>query len=88
MGKIYPFLYRMFSRRLECELALNQLHFFSQPKQVMTFFFFFCFFGGGGGGREFLARLCNFRFCCLFVRFRRCGFSFMFASYLFINLHF
>ena len=41
---------------------------------------------GGGRGEEFLACLCNFRFCCLFVRFCRCGFSFMFASYLFAKL--
>ena len=62
----------------------------------MSFFFFFYsryyyyifFLVVGGGGGEFLARLCNFRFCCLFVRFRRCGFSFMFASYLFTSLYF
>ena len=81
----------MFSRRLECELALNQLHFFSQPKRVMSIFFSFfvsviiTILGGKGGG-EILVCLCNFRFCCLFVRFCRCGFSFMFASYLFTKL--
>ena len=60
----------------------------------MSFFFFFSFryyyyiFFGGGEWGEFLACLCNFRFCCLFVRFCRRGFSFMFASYLFTNLYF
>ena len=94
-GKILSLLYRMFSRRLECELALNQLQIFSQPKRAMSFFFLFLFplllffWEGGGGWRgEFLACLCNFCFCCLSVRFCRCGFSFMFASYLFTNLYF
>ena len=67
----------MFSRHLECELALNQLHFFSQPKRVMTFFFFFSFryyyyyiffLGGGGSGGSFLRVYVTFVFAvCLFV---------------------
>ena len=56
----------------------------------MSIFFFFFFvsvnFGGFFGGGEVLAFLCNFRFCCLFVRFCRCGFFFMFALYLFTDL--
>ena len=68
----------MFSRHLECELALNQLHFFSQPKRVMTFFSFFLFviiiiiiiffWGGRGSGGSFLRVYVTFVFAvCLFV---------------------
>ena len=62
----------MFSRRLECELALNQLHIFSQTKRVRSFFFLFLFpllllFLGGRGG-SFLRVYVTFVFVvCLFV---------------------
>ena len=61
----------MFSRRLECELALNQRHIFSHTKRVMSFFLLFLFplfllFWGGRGG--FLRVYVTFVFVvCLFV---------------------
>ena len=64
--------------------------FFLNRNELCQFFFVFVsviiiiIWGGGGG--EFLACLCNFCFCCLLVHFCRCGFSFMFASYLFTKL--
>ena len=74
-GKILSLLYRMFSRRLECELALNQLQIFFNRNELCHFFFFFCFRyyyflggGGGGGGGSFLRVYVTFVFVvCLFV---------------------
>ena len=65
----------MFSRHLECELALNQLHFFFSTETSYVNFFCFCFRnyyyylgGGGGGGRSFLRVYVTFVFVvCLFV---------------------
>ena len=53
--------------------------FFSTETSLICQIFFFFFIsiiirGGGGRAREVLAFLSNFNFCCLFVRFCRCGF--------------
>ena len=57
----------MFSRRLECELALNQLHLFFTNETSYVIFFLFLFplillFFWGEGGRSFLRVYVTFVF--------------------------
>ena len=73
----------------------DQTAFFFSTKTSLIcqiFFFFFVsviiiiFLGGEAGAGEVLAFLCNFCFCCLFVRFCRCGFFHVCFVHLFTDL--